>query len=53
MKIEVTMFGLDLFTLEVTTDDDNGTDPGDTAAEKHESGFALPEREGGAPPLVM
>lgn len=45
MRLALTFLGLDLFTLEVTTDSDNGSDPGDCTSTAVAVGFTVPERE--------
>lgn len=52
MRIALTFLGLDLLTLEVTTDAE-GDDPGDSMTSPVEVGFRLVEREGGSPELVQ
>ena len=54
MRLAVSLLGLDLFTLELTTDTaaDVCDDPGDCTTYPVSTGFCLPERDGGTPELV-
>jgi hypothetical protein len=51
VRLALTLLGLDLFTLEIGTDPDNGLDPGDATSEHHDStgptslGFVCPSTE--------
>lgn len=49
------MFGLDLFSIEVTTDveDDEEQDRGEVGHYTHSTGFQLADRDGGSPDLVQ
>ena len=52
MRLAVSVLGLDLFSLEFTTDTPPDDGPGDCTTYPVATGFCLPEREGGTPELV-
>ena len=51
MRLALTLLGLDLFSLEITTDPQDQS-PGDCTTYPVSVGFTLPEREGGTPENV-
>lgn len=55
MRLALTVLGLDLFTVELTTDADADQEydsPGDCTTYPISTGLTIPEREGGPPELV-